>query len=92
MATVQEQQAEFAKAYGLTYEQLHRLMSNCRSDQLTTCLELLRARTHRSGYRDRSAVKLRRWVESDAPVSIPFSTKDWEYLAPKWPVNINIPR
>lgn len=92
MATVQEQQTEFAKVYGLTFEGLHKLMGACRSDQLTTCLELLRAKTHRSGFRDRQATKLRRWIDENSVASLPFSTKEWEYLTPSWPVHINIPR
>lgn len=92
MSDLDARKAAFASSFGLTLEQYQKLASRCTTDELVTCLELLKAKHHRSGYRARLAQTIRTWFDGADPSHFkPLSYWQFKNAAPKWPVHYNFP-
>lgn len=97
MDTVNEhlktQQTEFAATFGLTYDELHKLMRAYTTDNLLICLDLLKTKKHRSNFRASCASQIRSWLSGTAHnlANQPLSKSQLAYLKPTWPITIRIP-
>lgn len=89
------QRTQFAQSLGLTEDQLKRLLSTYDATDLTTCIELLKAKSHRSMFRASLAMQLRKWLQNESPSSTlrlkPLSVKQLQEAKPSWPVHLRIP-
>lgn len=91
MSDLDARKTAFASEFGLTLEQYQKLASRCTSDELVTCLELLKAKRHRSGYRARLAQAIRDWFVDDSTHFKPLAPWQFKNALPKWPVHYNFP-
>jgi hypothetical protein len=92
MSNLEARQTAFAAEFGLSYEQYKKLATACNSTELVTCLELLKAKKHRSAYRATLAASVRAWLVEDIPVHAkPLSFYQFRNAEPKWPVHYNFP-
>lgn len=91
---------EFAKSFSLTTHQLRILTRMYCTTEVITCLELLKAKKHRSNFRASLASQLRMWLKANENHPIndsllllrPLSAAQLKAALPKWPVNYNIPK
>lgn len=90
MSDLVARQTEFAAHYSLTYDEYKLLAHSCTSDELITCLELLKAKKHRSPYRARLAQAIREWLVTQNYTK-PLSHWQFKNAVPTWPVHHNIP-
>lgn len=91
MDSLERQQREFANLNRITYEEYKRLVSAMTYDQVITCLELLKAKQHKSQFRARLEVKIRSWF-CETLNSKPLSDSEYQMAKPKWPVRYQLPR
>jgi hypothetical protein len=90
----------FAKEFGITKRQLHLLMVLHTSVDLYTCLELLKAKKHRSPFRASVTAQLRKWLEVNQStpedqikfLQKPLSASQLKAATPAWPVHYQIPQ
>ena len=90
MSTLETRQEEFAKTFNLTLAQYKRLASSVNAEELITCLELLKARTHRSRSRAEMAESVRQWIDCGTALK-PLSLFEFRKAVPTWPVRFQIP-
>lgn len=90
MSTLEQRQAEFASSFGLTLEHYRKLASTLSYTELITCLELLKARRHRSGFRASCTTQINAWLNGNDHVK-PLSPRQFKGAEPKWPITYNIP-
>lgn len=91
---------EFAQSFSLTVHQLRMLSHMYATTEVITCLELLKAKKHRSSFRAGLASRLRMWLKmneghpiNDALlIARPLSPSQLKAALPRWPVNYNIPK
>lgn len=91
MSELETRQAEFAVAYRITFEEYKKLVTSCSYDEVITCLELLKARRHRSSFRKDMEAGIRKWF-SDGVGLKPLSPRQFDASRPKWPVQYSLPR
>ena len=87
---LEQRQTEFAATFGLTLEQYKKLASSLSHIELITCLELLRAKRHRSGFRNHCKIQIQHWLDG-APYMKPLTQRQFKMAEPKWPIHYNIP-
>lgn len=90
MTDLEMRQELFAKDFGLSLAQYKKLASSVTSDELISCLELLKAKTHKSHFRSSVSAALWRWLESGVTLK-PLSLNQMRAIVPKWPVKYRIP-
>lgn len=90
MNDLENRQAEFAKSFDLTYDQYKKLATCLSHIELITCLELLKARRHRSKSRQRWAAAIRTWLDCSVTLK-PLSIVEFKMAEPKWPVRYSLP-
>jgi hypothetical protein len=90
MSSLEQRQTEFAESFGLTLEHYKKLASALNHTELVTCLELLRAKRHRSGFRSHCKSQIQQWL-GGAPYLKPLSQRQFEMAMPKWPIHYTIP-
>lgn len=90
MSTLEQQQAEFAASFGLTLEHYKKLTGTLSYTELITCLELLKARHHRSGFRASCASQIQAWLNGSEHLK-PLSPRQFKGAEPKWPITYSIP-
>lgn len=89
----------FANQFGITKQQLQVLMYVYGATDLFTCLELIKAKKHRSPFRADLARQLRMWLKTHESISQsdarlahkPLSPQQLKAAMPKWPVHYQIP-
>lgn len=93
-------QATFASQFNITKAELRLLMKSCNSTELYTCLELLRAKKHRSSFRASMSALVRQWLLANATalesnsvhlIPKPLSRRQFEKSIPSWPTLYQIP-
>lgn len=90
MSTLEQRQAEFAASFGLSFEHYKKLASALNSTELITCLELLKARRHRSGFRASCTSQINAWLNGSEHLK-PLSPRQFKGAEPKWPIPYTIP-
>lgn len=90
MTDLEMRQEAFAKDFGLTLAQYKKLAGSCTADELISCLELLRAKTHRSHFRASMTQTLWRWLDDGCQLK-PLSRHQMLAIVPKWPIKFSIP-
>lgn len=90
MSTLEQRQREFATAFGLTLEHYKKLASSLNHIELVTCLELLKAKRHRSGFRAACTSQILSWLEGGDHLK-PLSPRQFKGAEPKWPIQYTIP-
>ena len=84
---------EFAGMHRITCDEYKRLCSSMRTDEVITCLELLKAKRHRSPFRQAMEARIREWLEqADSSIRTrPLTPKEFEAAKPKWPITYTLP-
>lgn len=90
MSELETRQQQFAQTFGLTLQQYKRLASSVTYEELITCLELLKAKKHKSGSRARMAESIRQWIDYGTSLK-PLSMFEFRKAMPTWPIKIQIP-
>lgn len=90
MTDLEVRQERFAQDFGLTLAQYKKLASAVTADELISCLELLKAKTHRSQFRASVASSLKQWIEHGGMLK-PLSINQMKAIVPKWPIKIQVP-
>ena len=83
---------KFAAQFSITEIQLKSLMRTYTSEDLFSCLELLKARKFKSPFRESLATQLRLWLLNPESKVKPLSYNQLKAAKPKWPVTYIIPR
>lgn len=88
-----DQKAEFAAQFGLSKPQYAKLSSHLHTEDLITCLELLKVKKFKSPFRKWANDQLRAWVDLDCTDSFPLTKTQLLRLAPHdRPVKLVIPQ
>lgn len=90
MTDLEVRQEQFALSFGLTLVQYKKLASSVTTDELISCLELLKAKKHRSHFRASIAVELRQWLDYGGALK-PLSVFQLKAIVPKWPIKYSLP-
>jgi hypothetical protein len=90
MTDLEKRQEEFATGFGLTLEQYKFLVSSLNYTELITCLELLKAKRHKSQWRERKANAVRVWIDGRITLK-PLSITEFRMAEPKWPLHYRLP-
>ena len=91
MNSLEQQQHAFAERNRITYDEYKKLVSSMTYDQVITCLELLKAKKHKSSFRARLEAKIRAWFP-DSGASKPLTDAEYHMAKPKWPIHYQLPR
>lgn len=96
METYEEQvlhgrQIEFAAHFRLTLEEYLKIVRTCNSTQVMILLELMKTQKHRSSFRQRMHLQVRRWLDNNMS-GHPLSEAQFKALTPTWPVSWSLPR
>jgi len=89
-----KQLQEFAVLHNLTVDEYMKLVQSMRTGEVITCLELLRARRHRSEFRRNMDIKIRMWLiaaNTNGERTQPLTAKEFEMARPKWPITYTLP-
>ncbi len=89
---LEQSQREFALKFRISYEEYKILVTSMTTDEVITCLELLRAKKHKSKFRERMETQIREWLAHDYGNSKPLTDKDFMWARPKWPIHYQLPR
>lgn len=90
MTDLEIRQEEFAKAFELTLEQYKFLTSSLNFTELITCLELLKAKRHKSKWRQSKAQTVRMWIDDRIGLK-PLSITEFRMAEPTWPLHYRLP-
>ena len=88
---LEQRQTEFAKQFGLSLEQYKKLAGACSHIELVTCLELLRVKKHKSGFRARCHQDIWSWINHGLSIK-PLSHAQFKLTEPSWPTHFQIPQ
>lgn len=96
METYEEQalhgrQAEFAAKFRLTLEEYLKIVRTCNATEVVAILELMKTEKHRSSFRQRMHLQVRRWLDNNMS-GHPLTDNQFKALVPKWPVSWSLPR
>lgn len=80
----------FAAQFHLSLDEYKRIVSAMTYDEVITCLELVKASKHRSGFRSRMSAQIRLWLAGSAYLK-PLTHNQYRAMAPKWPITYNLP-
>lgn len=87
---LEDRQREFAALHRITLEEYKKLVSSLTYDEVITCLELLKAVKHKSGFRATMEQHVRSWLANPAYLK-PLSPNQMKAAKPKWPIRYNLP-
>lgn len=90
MTDLEVRQERFAQDFGLTLVQYKKLASSLDTAELISCLELLKAKKHKSHFRQSMHDALLQWIEYGGSLK-PLSMNQLKAIVPNWPVKIQIP-
>ena len=90
MTEIEKRQADFAKGFDLTFDQYRKLATSLSYIELITCLELLKAKRHKSKSRQRWATTIRAWLDYSDTLK-PLSIVEFRMAEPKWPIRYSLP-
>lgn len=83
---------EFAAQFNLSLDDYRKLAMVCTTMELTTVLELLKAKSHtRSKYRYRMSLQVRGWLTNPQYKRKPLSQNQFDALRPTWPLRWKFP-
>lgn len=80
----------FAAQFHLTLDEYKRLVSSMTYDEVITCLELVKASKHRSGFRSRMSAQIRTWLPGSQYLK-PLTHNQFRAMTPKWPIHYTLP-
>jgi hypothetical protein len=87
---LRSRQAEFAKAFNLTFDEFSRIVRSCSLVEITVVLEVLRVKNHRSSFRANAHARIRRWLDEKLP-GPPLMPSVVQALTPVYPVRWVLP-
>lgn len=87
---LEDRQREFAALHRITFEEYKKLVSSLTYDEVITCLELLKAAKHKSGFRALMEKHIRDWLANPQYLK-PLSRRQMEASKPRWPVKYKLP-
>ncbi len=85
-----QRQTEFAAQFRISYDEYKKLVTTLSLEEITTCLELLRCKQHRSGFRRSMEVHIREWLAGNKYLK-PLHPHQFKLAKPKWPVKFTLP-
>lgn len=85
-----QRQADFAARFNLSLDEYQRIVRSCDTAEVIVVLELFKARSHRSPARKFAHEQVKRWLLLNLPGK-PLRDSQFRALAPKWPVNYELP-
>lgn len=84
-------QEAFAATFNLSYPQYRKLVTSLTASEVIICLELLKAKRHRSEFRASMERQVRSWLADTSGTLKPLSPKQFLAASPKWPINYTLP-
>jgi hypothetical protein len=90
MDTHREREA-FAAQFKLTLAEYLRIVRCCNTLQTITVLELMKSSKHKSSYRNRMHLQIRRWLDNNMP-GPPLSESQFKACCPTWPIFYDLPK
>lgn len=89
--SLEHRQAEFASHFSLSLDDYLYLVRKLPMTELTTVLELLKARNSKSSYRKYMQARVRRWIDERLP-GPPLTPSEFKMLTPQHPIKWQLPR
>lgn len=88
---IEDDQRRFAAQFRISFEEYKLLVAHCTTDEVITCLEILKATTHKSSFRASMEQRIRDWLLTAVPTSKPMTPQQFRATAPAWPIKYRLP-